>query len=590
MRDAGAGLQRLEPGAAGPGGRGGQHQRGWPGAGRIRWHRGAPRRARGSSARSPSRHSGSMAACQLSMEYGLTGPVITQVAACASSVIAFLDGLRMIRRGDVDVVLTGGSRAPLLPVAFAALANMGALSKRNDDPQHASRPFDANRIGFLFGEVPGWSCSNPAEHALARGAAIHAEVIGGALTADAFHISAPRPTGRGAARAMTEALRDAGVAPDEVDYIVAHGTSTPLNDVTETRAIKRTFGDHAYRAAISSPKSMVGHLLGAAGMMSALAAIGAIRDGMVPPTINLGNPDLPECDLDYVPNVAPASRRHHGHQRLRIRRPERRGGVPPLQARPRLLHARGEVGAGVRAGPSSGPSGEAAGAGWPPHRGCRCRPSIGLAGRASMAAGASVGPEPSPGGDRDGTAAANAGARSGGRGRSAAGRISTAHACRVHHVHPPPPPPGPRVGRIDIRCITKVHLDASLRLAGRDRSPHRGPGRGQHRLCDRRRLHGPGWHGRHARGVGLPVLGLPVLRAVRAAVPVPADRPWWLVAPDGRPGPADPRPTAWGGPGWHGPGAVGAGTGRSRRQVFEEWHREAHASPSTEAVTDADAS
>jgi 3-oxoacyl-[acyl-carrier-protein] synthase II len=248
--------------------------------------------------------SGSMAACQLSMEYGLTGPVITQVAACASSVIAFLDGLRMIQRGDVDVVLAGGSEAPLLPVAFAALANMGALSKRNDDPEHASRPFDAHRDGFLFGEGAGVVVLESAEHALARGASIHAEVIGAALTADAFHISAPEPTGRGAARAMTEALRDASVAPDEVDYIVAHGTSTPLNDVTETRAIKRTFGDHAYRAAISSPKSMVGHLLGAAGVMSALAAIGAIREGVIPPTINLEDQDLPECDLDYVPNVA----------------------------------------------------------------------------------------------------------------------------------------------------------------------------------------------------------------------------------------------------------------------------------------------
>jgi 3-oxoacyl-[acyl-carrier-protein] synthase II len=248
--------------------------------------------------------SGSMAACQLSMEYGLTGPVITQVAACASSVIAFLDGLRMIQRGDVDVVLAGGSEAPLLPVAFAALANMGALSKRNDDPEHASRPFDAHRDGFLFGEGAGVVVLESAEHALARGASIHAEVIGAALTADAFHISAPEPTGRGAARAMTEALRDASVAPDEVDYFVAHGTSTPLNDVTETRAIKRTFGDHAYRAAISSPKSMVGHLLGAAGVMSALAAIGAIREGVIPPTINLEDPDLPECDLDYVPNVA----------------------------------------------------------------------------------------------------------------------------------------------------------------------------------------------------------------------------------------------------------------------------------------------
>ncbi len=248
--------------------------------------------------------SGSMAACLLSMEYGLTGPVITQVAACASSVIAFLDGLRMIQRGEVDVVLAGGSEAPLLPIAFAALSNMGALSKRNDDPEHASRPFDRDRDGFLFGEGAGVVVLESAAHALARGATIQAEVLGAALTADAFHISAPEPTGRGATRAMTMALRDAGVAPDEVDYIVAHGTSTPLNDVTETRAIKAAFGDHAHHVAISSPKSMVGHLLGAAGVMSALTAIGAIRDNVVPPTINMVNPDLPECDLDYTPNVA----------------------------------------------------------------------------------------------------------------------------------------------------------------------------------------------------------------------------------------------------------------------------------------------
>ena len=247
--------------------------------------------------------SGSMAACQLSMEYGLTGPVITQVAACASSIIAFQDGLRMIQRGEADIVLAGGSEAPLLPVAFAALANMGALSKRNDDPSHASRPFDRDRDGFLFGEGAGVVILESAEHALARGATIQAEVIGAALTADAFHISAPDPSGRGATRAMTQALRDAGVAPDEVDYIVAHGTSTPLNDVTETRAIKQAFGDHAYRVAISSPKSMIGHLLGAAGVMSALTAIGAIREGIIPPTANLETPD-PDCDLDYTPLVA----------------------------------------------------------------------------------------------------------------------------------------------------------------------------------------------------------------------------------------------------------------------------------------------
>jgi 3-oxoacyl-[acyl-carrier-protein] synthase II len=247
--------------------------------------------------------SGSMAACMLSMEYHLTGPVITQVAACASSVIAFLDGLRMIQRGEVDVVVAGGTEAPLLPIGFAALANMGALSKRNDDPAHASRPFDRTRDGFLFGEGAGVVVLESAEHALARGATIQAEVLGAALTADAFHISAPDPTGRGAARAMTSALRDAGVAPGEVDYIVAHGTSTPLNDVTETRAIKAAFGEHAHRVAISSPKSMVGHLLGAAGVMSALTAIGAIRENVVPPTANLREPD-PDCDLDYTPLVA----------------------------------------------------------------------------------------------------------------------------------------------------------------------------------------------------------------------------------------------------------------------------------------------
>ena len=252
--------------------------------------------------------SGSMAACQISMEYGLTGPVITQVAACASSIICFQDGLRMIQRGEMDVVVTGGSEAPLLPIGFAALGNMGALSKRNDDPQHASRPFDRDRDGFLFGEGAGVVVLESAQHALERGATIQCEVIGAAMTSDAFHISAPDPTGRGATRAMTEALKDAGIAPDEVDYIVAHGTSTPLNDVTETRAIKAAFGEHAYHLLASSPKSMIGHLLGAAGVMSALTAIGAIREGIVPPTINLENPDLPDCDLDYVPLVARTAR------------------------------------------------------------------------------------------------------------------------------------------------------------------------------------------------------------------------------------------------------------------------------------------
>ena len=251
--------------------------------------------------------SGSMGACMLSMEYHLTGPVMTQVAACATSVIAFHDALRLIRDGECDVVLTGGAEAPVLPMAIAALGNMGALSKRNDDPEHASRPFDGSRDGFVLGEGGGAVIVESLEHALARGATPIAEILGGALTADAFHISAPEPTGRGATRAMTNAMRNAGVTTDEIDYIVAHGTATPLNDVTETRAIKAAFGAQAGRVAISSPKSMIGHLVGAAGIASALAACGAIRDQVIPPTANLHEPD-PECDLDYVPLTARPAR------------------------------------------------------------------------------------------------------------------------------------------------------------------------------------------------------------------------------------------------------------------------------------------
>ncbi len=247
--------------------------------------------------------SGSMAGCMLSMEYRLTGPVITQVAACATSVIAFHDALRLIATGECDVVLAGGSEAPVVPMGVAALSNMTALSKRNDSPETASRPFDLTRDGFVLGEGAGVVVVESAEHALRRGATPLAEILGGALTADAFHISAPDPSGRGQARAMTNALRNSGVAPDEIDWIVAHGTSTSLNDSTETRAIKTAYGSAAATRAISSPKSMVGHLVGAAGIASALAAIGGIRDGVISPTANLHTPD-PECDLDYVPLVA----------------------------------------------------------------------------------------------------------------------------------------------------------------------------------------------------------------------------------------------------------------------------------------------
>jgi 3-oxoacyl-[acyl-carrier-protein] synthase II len=245
----------------------------------------------------------SMAACQISIQNGIHGPVITSVAACASGVQAFVEAQRLIEHGDADVVIAGGTESAIMPISFAALANMGALSKRNDDPEGASRPFAADRDGFVFGEAAGVLVVEAAEHAEARGAPVIAEVAGGALTGDAFHISAPEPSGRGACVAMQRAVADAHLEPEAVQYVAAHGTSTPLNDVTETRAIRAAFGTHADRLAVSSNKSMLGHTLGAAGAMSALAAVLAIRDGVIPPTINLDAPD-PDCDLDYVPNVA----------------------------------------------------------------------------------------------------------------------------------------------------------------------------------------------------------------------------------------------------------------------------------------------
>ena len=245
----------------------------------------------------------SMAAAQISIQNKIRGPVITSVAACASGIQAFVDAQRLIEHGEVDVVIAGGTESAILPVAFAALANMGALSKRNHEPEKASRPFDADRDGFVFGEAAAVLVLEAAEHAEARGATIVAEVAGGALTGDAFHISAPDPSGYGATLAMQRAVRDAHLEMEAVDYVVAHGTSTPLNDATETTAIRAAFGAHADRLAVSSNKSMIGHTLGAAGAVSALAAVLAIRDGVIPPTINHETPD-PECDLDYVPNQA----------------------------------------------------------------------------------------------------------------------------------------------------------------------------------------------------------------------------------------------------------------------------------------------
>jgi 3-oxoacyl-[acyl-carrier-protein] synthase II len=244
----------------------------------------------------------SMAACQISIQNGTRGPVITSVAACASGVQAFVEAQRLIEHGDVDVVIAGGTESAIMPVSFAALANMGALSTRNDDPSGASRPFDGERDGFVFGEAAGILIVESAEHAEARGAPILGEIAGGALTGDAFHISAPDPSGYGATLAMQRAVRDAHLEPEQVDFVVAHGTSTPLNDATETKAIRSAFGAHADRLAVSSNKSMVGHTLGAAGAMSALAAVLSLRDGVLPPTINQETPD-PACDLDYVPNA-----------------------------------------------------------------------------------------------------------------------------------------------------------------------------------------------------------------------------------------------------------------------------------------------
>jgi 3-oxoacyl-[acyl-carrier-protein] synthase II len=248
----------------------------------------------------------SMAACQVSIQNGIRGPVITSVAACASGVQAFVEAQRLIEHGDVDVVIAGGTESAIMPVSFAALANMGALSKRNDEPERASRPFDADRDGFVFGEAAGVLVVEAAEHAEARGATILAEIAGGALTGDAFHISAPEPSGYGATIAMQRAVRDAHLEPEQVQVVMAHGTSTALNDATETKAIRSAFGAHADRLAVTANKSMVGHTLGAAGALSGLAAALAIRDGIVPPTINLETPD-PNCDLDYVPNVARAA-------------------------------------------------------------------------------------------------------------------------------------------------------------------------------------------------------------------------------------------------------------------------------------------
>jgi 3-oxoacyl-[acyl-carrier-protein] synthase II len=241
-----------------------------------------------------------MASCQVSMAYGIKGPVVTNTAACAAGVYSLFEALHFLRRGDVEAVVTGGTESAIIPLAFISMARTGALSKRNDDPTTASRPFDKDRDGFLFGEGAGMLVLETLEHAQGRGARILAELCGGSITADAYHVSAPEPSGESARRAIVGAIRDAELRPEDIDYVCAHGTGTPANDSTETTVLKLALGDHAYRIPVSSVKSMIGHLLGAAGALSAVAAVKALETGCVPPTINQFTPD-PECDLDYVP-------------------------------------------------------------------------------------------------------------------------------------------------------------------------------------------------------------------------------------------------------------------------------------------------
>lgn len=243
------------------------------------------------------------ASAAISIAYSLRGPVISVASACTTGSNAIGEAAEMIRRGAAEVVLCGGSEAVLHPISVAGFANMGALSTRNDEPQRACRPFDAERDGFVIGEGAGVLVLESLEYAQRRGAHIYAELVGYGATADAFHIAAPDEDGAGAARAMEMALKDAGITPQEVDYINAHGTSTPLNDRTETCAIRRVFGAHADRVAVSSTKSMTGHLMGAAGAVEAIICVKSLETGWVHPTINYEHPD-PDCDLDYVPNQA----------------------------------------------------------------------------------------------------------------------------------------------------------------------------------------------------------------------------------------------------------------------------------------------
>jgi 3-oxoacyl-[acyl-carrier-protein] synthase II len=244
-----------------------------------------------------------MASGLVSMRFNAKGPNTSVVTACATGNHAIGDAFKIIQRGDADVMIAGGAEAIIVPLTIAGFCAMKAMSTRNDEPQKASRPFDAGRDGFVCGEGAGLLLLESLEHAERRGARIYAEVVGYGMTADAHHMTAPDPEGDGAVRAMAAAIADAALAPTDIGYINAHGTSTPYNDKFETLAIKRVFGEHAHRLAVSSTKSMTGHLLGAAGGIEAIATVLALHHGLLPPTINYETPD-PDCDLDYVPNTA----------------------------------------------------------------------------------------------------------------------------------------------------------------------------------------------------------------------------------------------------------------------------------------------
>lgn len=244
-----------------------------------------------------------MASGYISIEFGFKGPNSCIVTACATGTHSIGDAFKIIQRGDADIMIAGGTESAITPLGIAGFANMKALSTRNDEPQKASRPFDAERNGFVMGEGAGILILEELEHAKKRGAKIYAEVVGYGLTGDAYHITAPCADADGAKRVINMALNDAKITPEEVDYVNAHGTSTPLNDKVETLALKEVFKGHAYKLKISSNKSMIGHLLGAAGAVEAVATALTIKNGIIPPTINYENPD-PDCDLDYVPNKA----------------------------------------------------------------------------------------------------------------------------------------------------------------------------------------------------------------------------------------------------------------------------------------------